>query len=325
MENYYQRLQVKPTASLVEVEARLDDQYSKWRELVTHHDPDVVSEANQALQVLEEMRTVLLDPARRAAYNASITTRQENIGGLADPDTVLLINRSPSGGAPIRMRDTAQADAPQPGQERTDAWVCSDPKCKRANTIGTQFCVKCGKRLSLECPKCGAMAELANQYCSFCGIDKHQQFRLLQEQAIEELEQQLANQVSMVEYAETNPMKFANENKELVGARGRLGCVIPAVSFGYLWFVGQLFLIIGGLVALEFPDYEILVFIMAFLFVAAGLAGLITLIVFSSLASKKKKVRYFLRTQAGPELESLRTRLKQTKSSKYGDENVLFV
>ena len=48
MATYYEFLQVAPTASVAEIEAAWEERYNHWRRLVTHHDPQVVNEANQS-------------------------------------------------------------------------------------------------------------------------------------------------------------------------------------------------------------------------------------------------------------------------------------
>jgi len=187
MPTYYELLKLGNTASQEEIEAKLDDQYTKWRSLVTHHDPEVVSQANQALQLLEEMRVVLLDPGKRADYDAAVASQQVGVAGLADPELIIAGNPVAVGGMvpPIR-RDTRQAAAPV---DRTDAWIC--PNCDKANVIGTQFCAKCGTRIATNCPNCGSMAELSNKFCSSCGVDKEKSFTENQRSQIKDIEQRI--------------------------------------------------------------------------------------------------------------------------------------
>lgn len=51
--NYYEILNLQPTASSADIQTAFENQYNQWRRLVTHHDPKVVNQANQALQALE--------------------------------------------------------------------------------------------------------------------------------------------------------------------------------------------------------------------------------------------------------------------------------
>ena len=68
--NYYQILGITPSATVAEVETAVEGHYNKWRRLVTHHDPNVVTRANQALQAIERIRTTLTTPDKRAVYDA---------------------------------------------------------------------------------------------------------------------------------------------------------------------------------------------------------------------------------------------------------------
>src|ERR1035437_4567587 len=86
MPTYYEIINVIPTAAQSEIELVLDAQYNKVRRLVTHQDPNVVNQANQALQLLEKIRTTLMDDGKRSAYDAAIGI-SSNLGGLADLST----------------------------------------------------------------------------------------------------------------------------------------------------------------------------------------------------------------------------------------------
>ena len=56
MSNYYEILNVPTTASTAEIQTAYEQQYDQWRRLVTHQDPNVVNQANQALKALETIR-----------------------------------------------------------------------------------------------------------------------------------------------------------------------------------------------------------------------------------------------------------------------------
>src|SRR3990170_8094223 len=142
MTTYYEILKVQTTASVSEIESAFETQYNQWRRLVTHHDPSVEAQANQALITLEQVRTTLTDPAKRSAYDAGIGMRGA-VGGIADPEAVLRAAMPP----PFTQPPTKAVPAGQPGAvQRVDAWIC--PKCHTANSIGTGFCKQCGQALS---------------------------------------------------------------------------------------------------------------------------------------------------------------------------------
>lgn len=192
MPNYYEILEVSPTATTVEVETALENKYNVWRRLVTHHDPNVVNQANQALAILEQVRGTLTDPGKRSVYDAAIGIGGQQFGGLADPTAVLNTPvvtpvMAPMGAAvppPVR-REPAAAQQVQAVQ-RTDAWVC--PKCQTANTVGAQFCAKCGNQIAHNCPNCSKLTELANPFCPSCGANKEQAFNAHQEAEVANLQ-----------------------------------------------------------------------------------------------------------------------------------------
>lgn len=180
-QSYYEILGVAPSAAVTEIETAYEDHYNKWRRLVTHHDPNVVTQANQALQTLEQIRTTLTAPDKRAAYDAGIGVGGA-VGGLGDPDAVTsvlhqagLLSRSMSPPTGARARSVT-------GQ-RIDAWIC--PKCQTANAVGKLFCTECGQSIGRECPNCGQTIESRAEFCSECGVDVQATARAKQE-AVEE-------------------------------------------------------------------------------------------------------------------------------------------
>ncbi len=88
MTNYYQTLNLSPSATTRQIEAAIDHQYNKWRRLVTHHDPNIAHQANQALRLLQDIRGTLTNPAKREVYDKAIGLRG-TVGGLADPEALL--------------------------------------------------------------------------------------------------------------------------------------------------------------------------------------------------------------------------------------------
>jgi len=163
MTTYYEFLQVSSTATVAEIEAAYEDRYNHWRRLVTHHDPEVVNRANQALRWLEKAHVTLTDPAKREAYDAGIGLRGP-VGGLAD----LEAGSGDTGPPPGPDFGSQRAGASVTGQ-RVDAWVC--PQCQAPNPLGTRFCNRCGQQLGIKCPKCGKLTQAAAPYCSECGVD----------------------------------------------------------------------------------------------------------------------------------------------------------
>ena len=169
MSNYYESLHIQPTATDAEITNAIDQQYEQWRRLVTHHDPEVVNQANQQIQLLEKMRGTLTDPAKRAVYDDAIGVRGAT-AGLVDPNAVLnsprLVMTPPPPQSP-------NASPPPPGTGVTtgavNAWVC--PKCAVANGIGTRFCKNCGNALGRECPNCAKTIESVAKFCPECGVD----------------------------------------------------------------------------------------------------------------------------------------------------------
>ena len=208
MNNYYDLLNISQEANQSEIETVLDDQYTKWRALVTHHDNNVVAQANQALNQLEEIRNTLMNPEKRRAYNNSLLASQGNVAGLADPDILLAQNPVGHVMAPPRPRVSGSGQTAQAEMDRTDAWVCTNPNCKKANPIGTQYCVKCGTRIGLECPSCGEFVEISNKFCSGCGVNKAEFFEIDKIKRILSFQEQIKVIQTEIQHAETNPNRF---------------------------------------------------------------------------------------------------------------------
>jgi hypothetical protein len=170
MANYYEMLQVTPTASATEIETAYEAQYNQWRRLVTHHDPNIVNQANQALQTLEVIRDTLSDTAKRAVYDAGVGLAGP-IGGLADPTALLQsIQRPtpPAPPAPPAPSTPVQMTAPPAPMPVAGLWHCG--KCGTDNPPQTKFCFKCGNQLVRQCPECAKETSLiATGMCGECG------------------------------------------------------------------------------------------------------------------------------------------------------------
>lgn len=209
MANYYELLKVSTSASTEEIQAAVDTQYDQWRQLVTHHDPNVVNQANQATQLLEQIRATLSDPAKRAAYDEGIGLR--SVGGLADPSAIL---NPPKGGM------TPPAPRPQPLPDKPAAvapstlWAC--PKCGSNNPEHTTYCFKCGTQLVRKCPECGQNTSLvATGFCGHCGYNYEVALR----------RNELSTEITSLQE------KIANANSRLAEASGR------NTSSGLFWGV----------------------------------------------------------------------------------------
>ena len=77
MPNYYEIIKVQPTAPTAEIVNACEAQYNQWRRLVTHHDQDVVNQANQALQTIEQIRLTLTDTEKRGVYDAAVGIEEQ--------------------------------------------------------------------------------------------------------------------------------------------------------------------------------------------------------------------------------------------------------
>lgn len=170
MTNYYELLKLQPTASIPEIEAAINEQYNQWRRLVTHHDPNIVTQANQAIQLLEQIRVALTDTQRRAAYDEAIGVKGA-MAGLADPQAI--IQNIPASAVMTPPSQISRGNHPAQatgGQAAPNLWQC--PKCKTENPPMSEFCFKCGTQLLRICPECDGMTSLVStNVCGKCGYD----------------------------------------------------------------------------------------------------------------------------------------------------------
>lgn len=161
MPTYYEMLKVSPSSSTAEIQAAVDAQYDQWRQLVTSHNLAVAEEANRNLRTLETIRATLMDPSKRAVYDASLT-----IGGLADPTA--LLQQAAAIPPPIRSGSQETQVSTAPAAEPA-LWQC--PQCAGGNPVGTGFCPKCGARVGRECPNCDHLIYIRVVHCPDCGVD----------------------------------------------------------------------------------------------------------------------------------------------------------
>lgn len=230
MSTYYEILKLQPTATTVEIEAAIDTQYNQWRRLVTHHDPNVVDEANRALRTLERIRAMLTNPDKRAGYDAAIGIGGQ-IGGLADPEALLQAMPPPSPPGSRASQLTSSPSTPK----SMDAWVC--PKCRAPNRVGVRHCAKCGQQIGRECPKCHELIAVADGFCPHCGVDVE---ALLHQQQAEEAARLTQEREAARRQAEEAARAEA-ENKARA-RRNRIGCGIGCLLIlGLLISIGVLF------------------------------------------------------------------------------------
>jgi len=178
MQDYYAILTVRPDASTEELEEAIENQYNMVRRLTTHHDSNVVNQANQALSILEQARATLLDSARRSEYNAALGI---GVAGIADPE---LLNSKPAPSA-MSVTTTIPAfggyppSAPLVGRAPAiERWICQH--CQRENPMGTLFCQSCGEAVGRICPSCQATYEARARFCPSCGESFENASRRLQ-------------------------------------------------------------------------------------------------------------------------------------------------
>ena len=225
MSTYYEMLQLAPTATIPEIEAACDAQYNHWRRLVTHHDPTVVNQANQTLQLLETIRATLTHPEQRAAYDAHIQVGDSIVGGLGDPQAIPrvgFVTPPPPPAVPASPSQSSPATL-----ERVDVWIC--PKCQTVNAPGNAYCKQCGHTIGIHCPKCTAMVEASVAFCSHCGANIATAARQ------KELETTLTAKQQALAVAERSVPDRAAEIKKLRHIAVSAGAWLIWVVSGLLW------------------------------------------------------------------------------------------
>ncbi len=199
MSNYYETLNISQSATSSEIQTAYEFAYNYWRNLVNHHDPQMVQKANQALMEIEQIRAILSDPVKRANYDASLSVG--NIGGLVDTSahSVSVSTANP----PAVRTSNIPAHISNPNIVNSDSWPCA--KCSSVNAVGTRYCKKCGNQLGKNCPKCNTLLEATAQFCSVCGVNildfgreleikaaETERLRIIEERRIAEQQSRLA-------------------------------------------------------------------------------------------------------------------------------------
>jgi len=222
MPNYYDFLKISPSASASEIQVALDTLYNQSRRLVTNHAPEVVQQANQALLTIEQVSTTLLDPVKRANYDATLNN---SIGGVFDPSAQGQPRSDSYAGPGMVPMSPPNVHQPQLGgipQAVSNGWVC--PKCHFVEPVGTKFCKNCGQTLGKECPKCRTLLEPNTQFCRECGVNVREHERALEIQTAEAEAKRIAEQRRLAEIeAVIGPVK---RSAETAANMWKIGCVL---------------------------------------------------------------------------------------------------
>lgn len=237
--SYYEVLQVLPTATGAEIEAAYEQQYNHWRRLVTHHDPAMVEQANQALRALEKVRATLTDPAKREVYDAGLGLRGP-VGGLADPAAAL-------SATPRFTPPPARPTQPTAESKPLDAWLC--PQCGAISLMGTRFCKGCGHSIGRDCPQCSQLIEATAQFCAHCGADvqKVESQRQQVRSKIESLKRQLEELRANLPSKDSLDIKISPETARVGLSLIYGGCI--AIPIGIIFaLIGEDFFIVGLIV-----------------------------------------------------------------------------
>lgn len=140
MSNYYQLLNLQPTASTAEVTAA----YQRERARLSASNPE---DLDQQIQAIEEAYAVLSDSGQRAAYDRSLNANS--------PSKSLVVAAQPAA-------IMAPAVSPVPLIQQ-ECWNCGKP-----NPVVATNCAYCGSQLSRPCPQCGQSVALNQTVCPRC-------------------------------------------------------------------------------------------------------------------------------------------------------------
>lgn len=241
MINYYEVLELDQTASKEMIEIKLDEQYAKWRALVTHHDPNIATQASKAIQTIEEARETLTNPLKKHSYDQSLQAHLATMGGLVDPTLVVNQPVTQPGFGMAMPRRPIVVTAPAQNVERLDAWTCK--KCQKANPKGTTFCSNCGGVVGVNCPSCGALGDYSEKFCSECGKDKKAEFEKNKQFQLQELGGAIAMVEEDLALAKHDPVGFV---KKRLNPGKAQGCADSVVIFIILIFLA------GGIWAVSY-------------------------------------------------------------------------
>lgn len=296
MANYYEMLKIQPAASSVEITEALEVQYNQWRRLVTHHDPNIVNQANQALAKLEQIRATLTDTAKRNDYDTAIEVHGPT-AGLADPEAILrdmtiVAVMTPSART---VAGTAAESNGLKAATTSSLWAC--PRCQTENPPMSEHCFKCGATLIRICPECSGLTSLISTgVCGKCGysFDIALQRKKFSQQILE-----IKNERKMLE-------KGLSDAKNIyTGATG-----IPLV----IQIVGAIGLALAGF---YFLSYSEILFGLVFLALAIALPWNIV-VSSNNRKGKQEKINQFeqLLAQKQKELEGTQKLYKELTRSR---------
>lgn len=198
------------------------------------------------LYCLETIRTTLLDPAKRAGYDAGIGLGA--VTNLTDPDLIVRISPTPPSASPSSANSNKQV-APSQG-----LWVC--PKCGTDNPEHTQYCFKCAAQLVRECPKCRKISSLISTgICGNCGTQYEYFVQLSQLQRQKTM--LMTNRASLDQDINILSEKFYRANKRdyrqllpliLVGiGTSIVSCFLGGISLAFVSYPSITSLIWAGL------------------------------------------------------------------------------
>ncbi len=295
MVNYYEILELDFSASRDVIEARLDEQYVKWRALVTHHDSEIASQATKAIQTIEQARNVLTDPAKKQTYDRDLQAELATMGGLVDPSVVGQESMRQPGFGMAMPRRPIMGRQQQPQVERLDAWICS--KCQRPNPKGTTFCVKCGAVVGVNCPSCGVLGDYSDKFCSECGRDKKEAFEDNKAMRLKELKESITEIEKDIHFAKSEPRKFA-----------KINCG-PRKNFGGLSFISGIIFIVG--LILRNAGQETLGIVFILVSVVIGVVRII-----ARINDTKTKVSNEIVVMEG-QIQERKTQINQVQQEKY--------
>lgn len=240
MPTFYEQLNLPTTASADEITSAIDRLYNQWRQLVGH--PQHGTQAQQQLQLLEDIRATLTDAANRAAYDSSIGLKEKS-GGLIDPsiphittDTTLITNisqiiyqettkhqnrrsrrkiphsapKSPNSRRNKVFKDRKKVSRPYTSkhtstQNPNTSWYCND--CNTDNPPKTQICRKCNRKITERCAICQEETPIRAEKCYFC------QARLEYSKIINEIKENMTTQIAKISLTRSELIMISHSSK----------------------------------------------------------------------------------------------------------------
>lgn len=162
MANYYQLLNILPTATADEIRAAYTRE--RARQIAQSVGAD---QGDAMLQALDEAYTTLIDPNQRAAYDRSLS---------ASPHAEALV----LAGSTAVPTPLAAPPVPVPQQ--------GCPHCGVLNPTRATICLSCHRQISLACPQCGQPVQWGQTVCPRCEtvLAEYNLQRQVQKEAVEQ-------------------------------------------------------------------------------------------------------------------------------------------